>query len=63
MVKGRWPLTERHILNINQKIWTGFSLLILMVLAGSGISYVKSQKADIETHRLTEINLAEQDAA
>ncbi len=50
-------------MNINHKIWTGFGILIAMVLLGSGIGYIKSQKANAETRHLTEVNLAEQDAA
>src|ERR1035438_2849201 len=50
-------------MNINQKIWTGFGILIVMVLVGSGIGYVKSKNADAESRHLTNVNLAEQDAA
>ena len=50
-------------MNINQKIWCGFGGLLALMLVGSAISYTRSQKADAESHHLTDVNLAEQDAA
>jgi hemerythrin-like metal-binding protein len=50
-------------MNINQKIWCGFGGLLALMLVGSAISYTRSQKADVESHHLTDVNLAEQDAA
>jgi methyl-accepting chemotaxis protein len=54
---------EAKAMNINQKIWCGFGMLLGLMLMASGISYRKSQSAGAESRHLTEVNLAEQNAA
>lgn len=50
-------------MNINQKIWASFGLLLTLVGAGSTISYLKSRQAEEASNRLVNVHLAEFNAA